>query len=72
MGSRVLPTLILVLAVLLLVSTTFFVVREQDMAQVVDFDSRVEVRLDGDVRQRLPHPGAGLLAAEVATGQIGR
>lgn len=32
MGSRVLPTLILVLAVLLLVSTSCFVVREQEMA----------------------------------------
>ena len=32
MGSRTLPLLILVLAVLLLISTSCFIVREQDLA----------------------------------------
>ncbi len=54
MGSRILPILILVLAALLLVSTTFFVVREQDMALRVQLSKIVRSDYKPGLHWKIP------------------
>ena len=54
MGSRILPILILVLAVLLLISTSCFIVREQEMALRVQLSKIVRSDYQPGLHFKIP------------------